>query len=55
MTNLFRYRKPGYFATHYTPLYCRLMNVLDARLWGCPCEYYAPYGRVTSGDCRRHD
>jgi hypothetical protein len=33
---------------------CRLMNLLDARYWFCPCRYEPPYGKVIYGDCRRH-
>jgi len=53
--SLFTYYRDGYSAKHYTRLYCAIMRVIDVRLWFCPCEYYAPYGRVTSADCRRHD
>lgn len=34
---------------------CRLMGWLDFRYWFCDCHYQAPYGRVISADCKRHD
>jgi len=36
-------------------LYCRIMNVIDFRYWFCDCGYEAPYGKVISADCKKHD
>ncbi len=52
---LLRYYREGYSGKHYTRLYCTLMNMLDWRYWQCECEYCAPYGRVISADCKKHD
>ncbi len=55
MIRLFSYYRSGYTGKHYTKLYCFLMNLLDFRYWFCECECFAPYGRVISGDCKKHD
>jgi hypothetical protein len=36
-------------------LYCKIMNIIDVRYWNCDCFYCAPYGKVISADCRKHD
>lgn len=42
-------------AWHYEEWFCKLMNLIDFRYWFCECHYQAPYGRVISGDCKKHD
>ncbi len=49
------YRRPWKPMRQWTPRECRLMNLLDFRYWRCECKYVAPYGKVISGDCERHD
>lgn len=34
---------------------CKVMSWLDFRYWFCECHYWPPFGRVISGDCRKHD
>ena len=34
---------------------CRIMSILDFRIWFCECHYQAPYGRVVMGGCPKHD
>lgn len=33
----------------------KIMSIIDFRYWFCDCHYHAPYGRVISGDCKKHD
>lgn len=35
--------------------FCSVMNVVDFRYWECECRYYAPYGKVISADCEKHE
>jgi hypothetical protein len=34
---------------------CNILNIIDVRYWFCECGYYAPYGKVISAGCKRHD
>lgn len=34
---------------------CVIMNFVDFRFWECRCHYQAPYGKVISGGCDKHD
>lgn len=34
---------------------CVLMTIFDFKYWFCECHYSAPYGKVISADCERHD
>ena len=39
----------------YTELECWILNIIDFRYWFCECNYKAPYGKVISADCKKHD
>jgi hypothetical protein len=34
---------------------CIILNIIDIRYWFCNCGYCAPYGKVISAECKRHD
>lgn len=39
----------------YTPLYCKIMNVLDIRFWFCKsCGYNNRFGLCYAQKCKRH-
>jgi len=44
-----------YSQPQYTNLECWLINLIDFRYWFCDCHWEAPYGRVISADCKKHD
>lgn len=47
--------KKGFSGKHYSEFICHIMNMFDKRVRGCECEWYAPYGRVISADCEKHN
>ncbi len=49
------YKRPWFSSRQWLSWECRLLNLLDFRYWRCECEYVAPYGKVISGDCEKHE